>query len=443
MAFLKLPLLREPLGSEDKIGCDDPEIIDGMLDLELGTTQKLNKQAPGMWLFPKNQKHCCIYRVPNSIRRVKPEAYTPQLLILGPLHHSSKSQALKSLGDITDTKSMGYLNMEEHKKIYLAEFARRVEGEKTIDGFRRIIEEDEEMIRASYSESTAWIESAIFVDMILHDSVFVLEFILRSSYEVKEDLILLENQLPYFILEKLFDPIVPTLTPHQTFRELVITHFDCQGKIGDNSKFRHFTDLVRLVRVETLPRLARGKYNPIEHMYNADKLDRGGVEFEAVDEEFSLSVRFEKGCLKMHCLRVDDEVEMKLRNVMALEQCHYPFNAHVCNYVIFLDYLIDTHKDVDLLVEKGIIKNWIGQHGLVAEMVNKLCLGILEVGSYYSDIAVEVNRHYSNPVNRSCAVLKRVYFGDMWTGTASVTATLLLLMTLTQTVTSIIQVLQK
>ncbi|KAL1190922.1 hypothetical protein V5N11_025662 [Cardamine amara subsp. amara] len=420
---------------------------------------ELKKPAPGMWSFPKNPEHCCIYRVPNSIRRVNPEAYTPQLLILGPLHHSLKSEALKSRGDITNTKSMGYLNMEEHKKIYLAHFAQRVEGEKTIDGFRRIVEEDEEIIRASYSESTEWIESPKFVEMILHDSVFVLEFILRSSCEgsentlgdplmdepclqntVLEDLILLENQLPYFILKKLFDPIVPTLLPNKTFRELVITHFEFQGKIKNNSKFKHFTDLVRLVRVETLPTLAQ-RNKPID-MYNADKLHSGGVKFEAVEEEFSLNVRFDNGCLKMPCLRVDDHVEVTLRNVMALEQCHYPFTAHVCNYVIFLDHLIDTDKDVDLLVEKGIIKNWIGKQSSVAEMVNKLGLGIMEVGSYYSEIAVKVTAHYSNPINRSRAVLKRVYFGNLWTGTATIAATFLLLMTLIQTVASIIQVKQ-
>ena len=30
---------------------------------------------------------CCIYKVPNLLRNVKPEAYTPQLISIGPLHH--------------------------------------------------------------------------------------------------------------------------------------------------------------------------------------------------------------------------------------------------------------------------------------------------------------------------------------------------------------------
>ncbi|KAF8081378.1 hypothetical protein N665_0890s0016 [Sinapis alba] len=423
------------------------------------------KMYPGMWRYPRNPNLCCIYRVPNIIREVNPEAYTPQLVLIGPLNHSLKSQAkIKSLDvgdDITFTKSMSYLNMEEHKKTYVAEFAARVEGKITINGFRKMIKEEEEKIRASYQESTTWIQSPEFVEMVLHDSVFIIEFMLRFTKRGPEtkgdhlfaglslgetvyyDLILLENQLPYFILEKLFHPIIPRIYPSLTFQNLIIHFFHLQSKIGRDSKFRHFTDLFRCVRVETLPRHMNDvqKCEPIEHIYNADKLESGGVKFKAVGEEFSLNVRFEKGCLMMSHLTVHDKLEKELRNIMALEQCHYSYNTHVCNYVLFLDYLIDNDKDVDLLVEKGIIQNWMGQPVLVSQMVNKLNVGIFHYNPYYSDIVAEVNKYYKTPMNRSKAILKRVYFGNMWTGTATIAATFLLVMTLIQTVSSIIQVM--
>ncbi|VVB06391.1 unnamed protein product [Arabis nemorensis] len=298
--------------------------------------------------------------------------------------------------------------------------------------------------------------------MILHDSVFIIEFILRLGYmvsrpdqllrdplmdepclmnTVKDDLFtLLENQLPYFILEKLFGLLLPTIPPYKSLRQMIISLFGFTDKISNNSTFKHFTDLIRCVRVETLPDFAPGTWiGHIKHMYNMEKLNSGGVKFEAVENDFSLCVRFDNGCLKIPCLTVYDELEMTLRNIMALEQCHYPKSAHVCNYVIFLDHLIDTDKDVNLLVEKGIIQNHIGEHRLVAEMVNKLCLGIRFCGSYYSDIAAAVNNYYRDPFNRSHAVLKSVYFGNLWTGTGTVAAMLLLLMTLIQTVASIIQ----
>ncbi|ESQ37461.1 hypothetical protein EUTSA_v10003109mg [Eutrema salsugineum] len=309
--------------------------MDRMLDLDSGMIHEKNKPVPGMWRFPTYIDLCCIYRVPNSLRQ--------------------------SRGDITNTKSMDYLNMEEHKKIYLAEFEKSVQGKKTIDSFRRMIEEDEDMIRASYSESTAWIESPEFVEMIMHDAVFILELMLRR------DLILLENQLPYFILEKLFDPIL-SLLRYQTFHELTIQHFEFQGKKGSDSKFRHFTDLTRCVRVVTVPEHAFGRFKPMYQLYNADKLYSRGVKFKVVENPLSVLVTFDKGVLKIPYFVADDDAEITIRNIMALEQCPYPFNAHVCNYIMFLDYLIDTGKDVDLLVEKDIITNCIGDNGAVAKM---------------------------------------------------------------------------
>ncbi|KAF3575842.1 hypothetical protein DY000_02032126 [Brassica cretica] len=332
-----------------------------------------------MWRYPKNLDRCCIYRVPDCMREVKPEAYTPQLVLIGPLHRPLKFQALKALDrgdDITYTKSIDYLNMEQHKKYYLAAFAERFEGEEIIDGFRRMIEEEEEKIRESYSESTAWIKSSEFVEMVLHDSVFIIEFTLRFRVKGRKkigdplmdrgcfvntlfkDLILLENLLPYFILEKLFDQIVQRILPQKTFRDLIISFFNLQGKIGDDSKFRHFTDLQRL--------------------------------------------------------------EMTLRNIMALEQCHYPFNAHVCSYILFIDRLIHTKKAADLLIEKGIIKNRTRERHPVKQMVNKLMSGIAVTGSYYFHIEGEVNKYSENRVNRSKAVLKRVFFGNVLSGTATI-----------------------
>ncbi|CAA7024499.1 unnamed protein product [Microthlaspi erraticum] len=439
--------------------------MDQRLDLESGTIHDLNKPVPGMWRFPKDHPAlCCIYRVPNCMRQVNPQAYTPQIVLIGPLHRSLKSQALNYHGDIRNTKLMDYLNMERHKKIYLAEFAKRVGGgEKIIDGLRRTIEEDEEMIRESYSESTAWIESPEFVEMILHDSVFILEFILRN-YEnedadlsqktgdplmdepcqgamVRRDLGLLENQLPYFLLNKLFEPIIHTLADI-TFRELVMFIFYFTDMIGADSTFRHFTDLSRRFRVETLP----GNYITHEELpefnekYHAYKLHRGGVTFNAVDNSLSLDVEFKNGCLNIPCFYVDGLSEMKLRNIMALEQCHYAFKTHVCDY-IFSWIPSSTPKKMWPCLSR---KHFLGNIGAVATMVNTLSLGGLnDFGSHYSVITKDVNSYYHNSWNKSRAVLKTVYFNNPWRGTATVAATLLLLLTLIQTMTSVMQVLPK
>lgn len=50
---------------------------------------------PGLWPSSFSKKYCCIYRVPNRLRRVNPEAYTPQMLLIGALQHSKKAEALE------------------------------------------------------------------------------------------------------------------------------------------------------------------------------------------------------------------------------------------------------------------------------------------------------------------------------------------------------------
>lgn len=52
-------------------------------------------EIPGLWPSSFSKEYCCIYRVPNRLRKVNPEAYTPQMLLLGPLQHCKKAEALE------------------------------------------------------------------------------------------------------------------------------------------------------------------------------------------------------------------------------------------------------------------------------------------------------------------------------------------------------------
>lgn len=46
-----------------------------------------------LWPYSVNHKYCCIYRVPCRLRNVRPDAYTPQMLFIGPL--SKKPQIME------------------------------------------------------------------------------------------------------------------------------------------------------------------------------------------------------------------------------------------------------------------------------------------------------------------------------------------------------------
>ncbi|KAK0582148.1 hypothetical protein LWI29_022043 [Acer saccharum] len=111
------------------------------------------------------------------------------------------------------------------------------------------------------------------------------------------------------------------------------------------------------------------------------------------------------------------------------------------NYILLLDFLIDTEKDVNLLVEKGKIFDCQGDNAALSNIFNKLGLHVTPSYFGYYEVVEKLKAHYDNCWNHSKATLKRVYFSDPWIGTGTVAAALLLLLTLVETVCSILQVL--
>ncbi|KAF3959144.1 hypothetical protein CMV_016014 [Castanea mollissima] len=169
------------------------------------------------------------------------------------------------------------------------------------------------------------------------------------------------------------------------------------------------------------PDQKRGK--PIVHRHSATKLDNAGLIFEnrkgQEKDRHLLHVEFQK----------DNKTEDLFRNLMALEQCHYPKEAYICNYILLLDFLINNKDDVELLVEEGIIVNSLGSNKAVADMVNKLGQEIVEKNSYYHDVAKDLNKYYRNWWNKNMESLKTVYFRDIWRGTATVVGIIVLVVT--------------
>ncbi|KAJ4705219.1 hypothetical protein OWV82_022026 [Melia azedarach] len=228
--------------------------------------------------------------------------------------------------------------------------------------------------------------------------------------------------------------------------------------IPDKGEVKHFVDLRRNVITRTSPTSEAHTDLPKEHTdlpASALKLQESGVKFRHIKERDLLDIKFEKKkrripWLQVHdelqipSITVDDDTERLIRNVMALEQCHYPLETHVCNYIALMDDLINTKEDVNLLVEAGIISNQVGDTARIAKMFNELGLQIaLSTPSCYSNIVRDMKTHYEDPWNRAMATLKRVYFTNMWRGTGTIAAIFLLILTSIQTVCSILQVVYK
>ncbi|KAF5469998.1 hypothetical protein F2P56_010552 [Juglans regia] len=230
---------------------------------------------------------------------------------------------------------------------------------------------------------------------------------------------------------------------------------------------KHCTDLVRRIfrpsnrkREGSKPEKKRTK-----PLCTATKLDEAGLKIARPDSERPLlQIQFRENnceclikrcpvlnlswllsclpCLKSTCLvhmqrflevpplRVDDKTEGLFRNLMALEQCHYPSETYICDYIVLLDDLITTKADVTLLVEKKIIVNELGSSAAVTKLVNNLGLEIEESGNHYEELCEKLNEYYENNWNRLVGTLTKVYFSDFFKGTATVAGIIVLGLTL-------------
>ncbi|CAK8531777.1 unnamed protein product [Lathyrus sativus] len=146
---------------------------------------------------------------------------------------------------------------------------------------------------------------------------------------------------------------------------------------------------------------------------------------------------------------VNRTTELYLRNIIAFEDRHIPDqdphfrdqDPHfVSHYLTMLDFLINTEKDVSILVDKGIIMNKMGDANAVVKMVKDLCKNLVAPGQNpkYVYVRKMLNGFYENPMNKYKAIFVHEYFNTPWKIASTVAAVLLLLLTLIQTVCSIV-----
>ncbi|XP_028787308.1 UPF0481 protein At3g47200-like [Neltuma alba] len=436
-----------------------------------------------------------IYKVPSCLRSWKPGAYTPQLVSIGPLHYRPKE------GPKEDPKEeFNPMPMQNQKLRYLDFFRGRIKNTpEAMDNFKRFLKDQVKDIRQCYAENLCdKIDDEKLVDMMLLDSVFIMELFLRIQRQkseedrkddelidqtysddiilkqswlnkiIQRDLLLLENQIPMFILKKLYKTVFPDTNPSKkrpSFIELAHNYFDCfhACKKGDCSKQetgssnsnrclfwdnkpQHFTDLIRFFYI-CKGLIAGKKGSPLS---TATKLREAGVSFEKVINRPLLDINFQKvqplswflclGCipnfthfkarLQIPELKIEDSTECVLRNLIAFEQCHYPTQPYICNYVSFIDSLIHTKDDVELLVEKEVIVHELGSDKEVATLVNSLCKHVVTDKTCYRGLIDDLNKHYQRQWNRTMAALRLVYFRDAWRASSTLVATAVLVFTI-------------
>ncbi|KAM7490092.1 hypothetical protein LguiA_033013 [Lonicera macranthoides] len=270
---------------------------------------------------------CCIYRVPPKDKALRAEIYTPRVVSIGPLHHNKKELQ----------------GMEEHKLRYM-------KGPSTIPTGEAF-------------------------------------YLSNEDFQFKTDLFLIENQIPFYVLNTLFQLAFPEDPPMKFLEDCVIYLCDNIIQIMDKSKLlrkvkeylnkgheiKHFVDLLRICHLPSALMTASKNCAKLISIPNAVQLQRAGVQFLKLGSSDSLlDITFTEDVLEIPLLVVHEYFELVMCNILVLESCHYSMDTYIGHYVFFMQMLVDTDKDADLLIQNSIIEDWMGRSSTVAALFNKV-----------------------------------------------------------------------
>ncbi|KAK2633062.1 hypothetical protein EUGRSUZ_L00681 [Eucalyptus grandis] len=248
------------------------------------------------------------------------------------------------------------------------------------------------------------------------DPVF---FSLRSStHFTLQDMILLENQIPLFILDLLFCLQRNRPNQHGVLAKLALRFFsslrptDCPLNCLGRTRLEF--DLL-----------------PLEGELHWLKL----IKFKNMEVESFQNIQFKDGTLEIPRLVILDRARSLFLNLVAFEQCHFNYNNDITTYLFFMDDLIDFAEDMRNLHDYEVMRHELGSNAEVADFFSQICKEVVLVGSrgYPSNLSKDVDTYSGNKWNGWITILELKYFSNPWSFIFLIATFILLLLILTQT----------
>ncbi|CAN6373002.1 unnamed protein product [Urochloa humidicola] len=469
---------------------EDDHVIE---DYVKHVAERINRVLLPKYGSDESEQPPTIYRVPQEIKSGYEDAYLPFAVKIGPL----TPYRYRKGGDNQ------YERLEDYKWCCVQRLFGRhhlpQEPERTrallgrcLNSLRSL----EPRIRASYprdQRSISYINGKDLLCDVLLDGCFILHRLLKyasiakregaaaSAPEVQAsggmdeeedddwtqvfgrcwvwgfvtyDLLLLENQIPFFIVESLFHHL--RTNPDESSDILVSgalrlfrslrpqplhsSRIACRDVHHLLHLFYQSVDLPATTPepVDNLRRYGMPPSELSQWMPCATELEEAGIKFRARQGASSfLDVRFDSGILEIPMLQLYDYSEHLLRNMIAFEQTYPLTPGRFTAYAMFMDCLVASSEDVRLLQLRGVVMNQMNgvrdkdQTGFFS----RLCHGVHMAAdrNYLGGVIAEVNKYQQARWPRWRVALVRNYFSNPWVATSLAAAVFLLALAFIQT----------
>ncbi|KAM0051057.1 hypothetical protein Hdeb2414_s0007g00230911 [Helianthus debilis subsp. tardiflorus] len=438
-------------------------------DLELGNTDVTQKCLQSFIKRVenevKNTKSPSICMVSHVLRNLSPTSFNPQVVSIGPLHRENKN--VKAF----EGRKVSYLSK------LLGRFDDSNENENILGLCIGKVYASLEQIKACYVWKKTYNDVKI-VEMMVMDACFILEFLgydqdsenILQDNLVKSDLLLLENQIPFFILNDIFectiskyeksysliDLLHPLLAEHNIFVKPICTNHisintthhilsllrECY-KPTDNTQFEtsHVDDSDNTQSEIS----AQSKISNVHDLIipSIVDLDRAGVSFKPIKHPaWPMQMKVDlnpcffwswtKPTLRMPVLKIQDSTVSILRNLIAYEQlCET--NSHITSYAAAINMLVDTQEDVAKLIDSKVLINFMGSNEEATNMINNIGKHVVWDSFYYGHEWKTLNEHCNGYWSTQIVKLKRTYFSSPWNVIALLAGIILFVLTAIQT----------
>ncbi|KAK3408145.1 hypothetical protein EUGRSUZ_J00437 [Eucalyptus grandis] len=386
---------------------------------------------------------CCIFRVPATLKELNPKAYKPRIVSIGPYHHGNECVKM----------------IEEHKpRFFTALVARTRSSGVDFNHYFTAIALREKEIRDCYSEPLNF-GSAKLIEMMVLDGCFIIE-VLRVIDEIIprehddplfnmywtftafiRDFLYLENQIPFFVLQTLYDMSKLPNEPPCVEVALRFFNYAVQRPPEDLEKcygvsdFKHLLHLMQLT-LSDLPEEVPQESDPeyLQLVPSVTKLRRAGIKFKPRKCNGWLGIRFTDGVLEIPPLTIDDLASSFFLNCVAFEQCYCYCPQHITSYVTFIGCLMPTADDASFLSDRQVLENYCGTHADVASFFNDLGKDVdFDISNcYLAGVMEDLNRYYRTRWRVNWTGFKRKYFGTPWYLISAVAACLGLMLAFIQ-----------